>query len=187
MDTFHVADALLLVIHNIRSRAALPPFLDPAKGNTVVGEMQCYGLPYGGLGFASHIITYYTLICLWNRKRPYMPWKTMTTPWWKLNLFLSVAELIVSVGIAVFTVIRCRNRWEFILIAIWTIFLSVTLGFSTMSAGVWTRIRQEPRSDTIPLVNYGTPSSSDIDIRLPPQLYSPVPFFDPQSAAASIN
>ena len=43
---------------------ALPSFLDPIRGTTPAEEMLCYGIPYGGIGFASHIITYYTLICL---------------------------------------------------------------------------------------------------------------------------
>src|SRR5271170_7335137 len=113
MDIFHVTDALSQFDHNIRSPWSLPSFLDLEKGSTVVGEMQCYSLPYGGLGFASHIITYYTLICLWNRRRPRMPWKTLSSSSWKFNIFLGVVELIVSVGIAAFTIIRCRNRWEF--------------------------------------------------------------------------
>jgi hypothetical protein len=185
MDIFNVTHALLQVDHNIRSRDTLPSFLDPEKGNTVVGEMKCYGLPYGGLGFASHIITYYTIICLWNRKRPFMPWKTKTPSWWKFNIFLGAAELTITVALAIFTIIRCLNRWEFMLIAIWQIFVSATLGFSAISAAWWTRNQPERPLDTVPLVNYNVLPSSDIDMRLPPQSYYPAPFFDPPSAAIS--
>jgi hypothetical protein len=36
----------------------------PTKGDGIPGEIKCYGLPYGGIGFTSHVLTYYTLCML---------------------------------------------------------------------------------------------------------------------------
>jgi hypothetical protein len=58
---------------------ALPSFLELMKGLTPEGEIQCYSLQHGGLGFASRLITYYTLIYLWCSTRPLMLWKNWTT------------------------------------------------------------------------------------------------------------
>ena len=186
-DMFDSTDAIFPVAH-IRSPEALPPFLNPEKGNTFGGEMQCYGLPYGGLGFASHILTYYTLICIWNRVRPHMPWKTMTRSFWKFNFVLGALQLMISVGIAVFTIIRCRNGWEFMLLAIWKIFMSATLGFSAISAALWTRNRRPERHlDTIPLVNYAFLSTTDIDLPLPDRSYSPAKYLNPRDPSTGRN
>lgn len=46
---------------------ALPSWLTaamPTKGDGIPGEIKCYGLPYGGIGFTSHVLTYYTLCML---------------------------------------------------------------------------------------------------------------------------
>src|SRR5436190_20251555 len=71
-------------------------------------------------------------------------------------------ELILSVALAAFTIIRCRNPWEYLLLAIWMIFISVLLGFSTMSATLWTRNRPLHHLDMILL---------SIIISIPPLIY----------------
>jgi hypothetical protein len=45
------------------------PIADMTKNITALqiaarAETACYSLPYGGIGFASHIITYYTMVML---------------------------------------------------------------------------------------------------------------------------
>jgi hypothetical protein len=46
---------------------ALPSFLNVCllvpthKGQTIADNIKCYSLPYGSIGFASHLITYYTI------------------------------------------------------------------------------------------------------------------------------
>jgi len=38
---------------------------------------------------------------------------------------------------AIFTVIRCRNRWQFVLIAVWKICLSSTLSLTAFTNAVF--------------------------------------------------
>src|SRR5436190_17160524 len=78
------------------ANASLPSFLNPAKGETPAEEMLCYGIPFGGIGFASHILTYYTLACLWNGRRPLMPWKKLE--YGRFNFLLGIFTLVGTVG-----------------------------------------------------------------------------------------
>jgi hypothetical protein len=119
---------------------AAESFLDPAKGDTPKAEIQCYGLPYGGLGFASHIITYFTVVCLWLRRDPLMPWKKIHHPW--RSFYLGLVSMILSVGFALFTIIRCASTWQFVTIAVWKTVLSTFLGCSTMTTALSVRPRR---------------------------------------------
>jgi hypothetical protein len=123
---------ILLLLSHCESVEGLPSFLDPVKGNTSAQEVQCYSIPYGGIGFASHILTYYTLACLWYGRKPLCPTRSLKHA--LLDSFWAVLTLILAVGLAAFTIIRCRNRYEFMLIAIWKIFMTTLLVCTTISA-----------------------------------------------------
>ena len=104
----------------------------PYPHGTLVQEIQCYSLPYGGIGFASHVITYYTIAMLALQRHPYAPW--IHNKHSRLDLLLSIVGLIVSIIISSLTMIRCRSRWQFIAIAAWKLDLSVTFGFLSLHA-----------------------------------------------------
>jgi hypothetical protein len=126
-----------LAFHCRQVEAALPSFLEPIKGQTLPKEIQCYSIPYGGIGFASHILTYYTLACLWVGSRPLWPWDRLEHTWW--DCILGTASFLFSNAFAAFTLYRCQNRWEFILIAVWKISLSTTLALTTITASILSR------------------------------------------------
>ena len=128
---------LLLAFNHEYGAEALPSFLEPEKGWTAEGQIKCYSLPYGALGFVSHILTYYTIVCMWYRRKPYMPWKSMRHPWF--DTIIGIISLTWTVAITVFTIFRCRNGWQYMLIAVWKLFMSITLGISTISAALSTR------------------------------------------------
>jgi hypothetical protein len=142
-------------------------FLDPVKGDTPQAQIQCYGLPYGGLGFASHIITYFTVVCLWLRRDPLLPWKKICHPW--RSFYMGLVSLILSVGFAVFTIVRCASTWQFVTIAVWKVALSTFLGCSTMSTALSVRplpgrgaFRPVNQSETRP----GYDAADDINLLL---------------------
>jgi len=101
-------------------------FFQPKKGNTLTEEMECYSLPYGGLGFASHILTYYTVIVLATGRSPLRPWKKLANS--RFDLLLSSIGLIGGFAVAVFTLVRCRNHWQLLVIGIWKLSMSVFNG-----------------------------------------------------------
>jgi len=144
----------LSVVFQTTHVVALPSFLDPQRGSTPQEEMQCYNLPYGALGFISHLITYYTLVCLWRRVRPMWPTKKMNS--WKWDVFVGIWAFIIPVMIAIFTIVRCRNRWEFLTLGIWKMFMSAMLGCSTIAAALSTR----PIDGVIPTTTSDGPQTS---------------------------
>jgi hypothetical protein len=106
----------------------------PNTNSSLVDEIQCYSLPYGGIGFASHIITYYTIAMLALSRHPYAPW--IRNKHSKLDIILAVIGLIITILISTLTMIRCRSRWQFIAIAAWKLDISVVLGCLSVHAAV---------------------------------------------------
>jgi hypothetical protein len=88
--------------------------------------VECYGLPYGGIGFLSHILTYYTIICVGAGQRPLAPWLRLRHS--HFDIFLAIISLIGTVVITIYTGVRCRGEWQIVLLAISKLALSLTLG-----------------------------------------------------------
>jgi hypothetical protein len=97
----------------------------PYHTSNLKEELQCFALPYGGIGFASHILTYYTIIMLAYHRSPVF-FKLNT--FWRFDIALATFSLISTIIITTLTTIRCRNRWEFICLTVWKLDLSLTLG-----------------------------------------------------------
>jgi len=110
---------------------------NPYPNGTLAQELQCYGLPYGGIGFASHLLTYYTIIMLSYQRSPWRPWKKNHHKW--IDMTLSLFGLVASIILTVFTIIRCRNRWQFVVMATWKLILSVTFGILSFHAAMMVR------------------------------------------------
>jgi hypothetical protein len=108
----------------------------PHKGQSLRDELKCYSLPYGGIGFGSHILTYYTVIMLAAGRSP---WRFKRNKHWRFDAFLSLVGLIWTVGATIFTMIRCRQRWEFVVMAFWKMMMSLTLSAIATHAAVIVR------------------------------------------------
>jgi hypothetical protein len=104
----------------------------PEKGATLDDEIKCYSLPYGGIGFLSHVLTYWTILVLGFGRKPYWPWRRLSSG--KFDLCLSILQLTITVAIASFTIARCRSRWQFILLAVWKLVMSMVVGAWGVSA-----------------------------------------------------
>lgn len=107
-------------------------FGEPEPGTTLAGEIKCYSLPYGGLGFASHILAYYTIIVLALGYRPLRPWQKLTHS--TSGMIFGLTSLLGGMGFAAYTTVRCRNRVELLLIAVWKMGMSAwngIVGFHT--------------------------------------------------------
>jgi hypothetical protein len=108
---------------------ALPGWLSsaiPTKGSDLADEIKCYSLPYGAIGFASHVLTYWTLGWLFALRSPWWPWRKLKHG--VFDLMLAVLQILITITVSVFTIVRCRQRWEFICIAVWKAFMSLTVG-----------------------------------------------------------
>ncbi len=106
----------------------------PYTHGTIKEELQCYGLPYGGIGFASHILTYYTIIMLSYQRAPWWPWKKNNHK--HVDAILAFIGMIATIILSILTILRCRNRWQFIAMASWKMVLSITLGCLSFHAAL---------------------------------------------------
>ena len=100
---------------------------------TLQQELRCYALPYGAWGFGNHILTYYTVACLAYGLRPFAPWSRISEKKW--DIALGALGLAFTVTVAVLTIVRCRNSWQFMLLAVWKLMLSITAAAITIHAG----------------------------------------------------
>jgi hypothetical protein len=111
--------------------------LQPAPGDSTEGEIQCYTLPFGILGFISHVLTYWSVACLYFGKRPLKPWgEHSALKAGKWDVFLGILSLFGSVVPAAFTISACRNRWQFILLGVWKMLLSVTANAAALHQAI---------------------------------------------------
>jgi len=119
--TGSITDALNKTIHN---------FI-PKQGNgTLVDEISCYTLPYGYIGVLGHILTYWTVASLIVGRKPWLFCLELRCH--VLNLILEAITFLPTVPIAVYTIYRCRGRWQYILLAVW----KTTLTLSSLAIGV---------------------------------------------------
>ncbi|KAK3332665.1 hypothetical protein B0T19DRAFT_353397 [Cercophora scortea] len=115
-----------------------PPY---HNGGTIKEQIQCYALPYGAIGFASHVLTYLTVFCLSTGRNPLMPWAHLAHR--RFNLIIATIGFLVSFPLTVLTMVRCRNSWSFILVAVWKLVLSVTLTSMTIHAARMIPLREQ--------------------------------------------
>jgi len=131
----------------------LGPLL-PVKGVSLRDEIICYSLPYGGIGFLSHLLTYWAIFVLGHGRKPYAPWSKLSAG--KIDLCLSLVQIVISVLIASFTISRCRDRWQFVLIAVWKLVLSVEVGIWGISASLKAMEHNKQKEGYVPVHLYNT-------------------------------
>ncbi|CZR53694.1 uncharacterized protein PAC_03574 [Phialocephala subalpina] len=109
------------------------PPADPAALHAeALLQASCYSLPYGAVGFSSHLITYYTMICLICGRRPLWPWRRLRYP-----LYSAIPGIISLIGTTVVTSIsinRCSSEKPFRLIGAWMMMTSIAVSLTTISA-----------------------------------------------------
>ena len=111
-------------------------------------EIKCYGLPYGGIGFLSHILTYYSIICIGVGVRPLLP--RMHLRHSIFDLVVAICSLLGSSINAIVVMARCRREWQFLLLALWKLGLSCTLGCMCIHRALLVRHADEIKNSKRP-------------------------------------
>lgn len=118
-------------------------------------ETHCYALPYGGTGFATHILTFYTIIILWYVRRPLVPWRTLgefEDGKASLRTFRPQAgfvKILFTKIPAIVTMTKCRHAWYET--ASSSLFLSASLNLIAYSdiqgvrSNCWNEVHLGPR------------------------------------------
>jgi hypothetical protein len=100
-------------------------------------ELKCYGLPYGALGFVSHLLTLYSSLCLIHRRKAYFPLSKIKPGNHTLfDVVVSFITFVVTVTLTSVTMARCKNSWQYILLAVQSLFLSVALSAISLSSSL---------------------------------------------------
>lgn len=99
-----------------------------------------------------------------------MPWRKLSSP--RMDMFLGVVGLLVGTLITALTIYRCRQRWQFLLIAVWKATLSVSLGALGVSAARETK-RIEELKERLKPTEQLLPKEDDDDLDLKPR-YRPI-------------
>jgi hypothetical protein len=100
--------------------------LAPNRGTNLPTEIACYSLPYGGLGFASHVLTYYTILILGLGRKPLWPVKHVK--YGIFGLTLAGVGLLAGFILSTITMVRCRNHWQLLALATWKFSMSLFNG-----------------------------------------------------------
>lgn len=150
---------LLIYVHGAVVYAAPTPMsasesvheqLFPRPGGTPQQEIECYGLPYGGLGFFSHILTYYTAAMHIAGRRPLLPWTELTAK--PTAIITCLFSVILSVMLSAFMMSSCRNDWQFTVIAFW----KLTLSFSLNAVAFINALNSKEKVRDVPVSMFGT-------------------------------
>lgn len=108
----------------------------------IAEQIQCYNLPYGGIGFLSHVLTYYAIACVGLGLRPLTPW--LLTTRWTFDIVISLISLTTSNTMAIITMYNCRHEWQFLLLGVWNAIVSCTLGAMCIHRCKIIRAESEP-------------------------------------------
>jgi hypothetical protein len=78
---------------------------------TLEGQLQCYAIPYGGMGFVSHLLLAYTYLCVATPSRaPLWPWRTsLNRPY---SIALWVTTLFGQFGLNLYHIVLCHFGWQ---------------------------------------------------------------------------
>jgi hypothetical protein len=132
---FFAAVLFQLVTQTHALPAPLPPWLAdmiPHRGANITSEIKCYSLPYGGIGFLSHCLTYWAFVWLGQGRRPYFPFIRLSAG--TFDLWLCGLQIITTIIVSAFTMSRCRSRWQFVVIAVWKMVMSLVVGMWSLTA-----------------------------------------------------
>jgi len=102
----------------------------PLENDFPIEALHCYNLPFGALGFVSHVLTYYTIVCLWYDRSPLWPFHKITSR--ALDCVLSFLGLVVCIVTSAITINNCKSTWQLLLIAVWKLSMSVLNGLTGM-------------------------------------------------------
>ncbi|KAF8892898.1 hypothetical protein BD779DRAFT_1436605, partial [Infundibulicybe gibba] len=100
----------------------------------IAEEITCYSLPYGALGFVSHVLTYYTIGCLWAGRSPL--WPRRKVKYTRVDLAIGIVGLCISTGLAIHTLVKCRDTWQLLVIAVWKLSMSLLNGITAVQVAI---------------------------------------------------
>lgn len=100
-----------------------PRFLPVTNSTTLESHVQIYAIPYGVLGFLSHLLTFYVILCHLFGRRPLLPWQRLQKETW--NIVLVSLSSLATVILSAVTLARTRGSQPLMILAGMQIVLGV--------------------------------------------------------------
>lgn len=115
------------------------PILFPSSGalpqeTTLEREIKSYSLPYGAVGFASHLIAFYIIVVLSKSRSP-LTWRKSTGK--VFGQIISAISITGSLSAGLMAISRCDSLDSFQAVGLMEIAFSVTLGCFSYHAASW--------------------------------------------------
>ncbi|KAF8856303.1 hypothetical protein BDZ45DRAFT_791458 [Acephala macrosclerotiorum] len=109
-----------------------PPADPEALHAEALLQASCYSLPYGAVGFSSHLITYYTMLALVCGRRPLWPWRRLRYP--RYSAIPGIISLIGTTAVTSISINECSSEKPFRLIGAWMMMTSIAVSLMSISA-----------------------------------------------------
>jgi len=88
-------------------------------------RIKCYAIPYGAVGFISHVFLYITVTALAFGRSPFMFWRTVAHKHIKNTLLIT--SLLVTLVLTTMSIARCHATLPLLLIATGKLIMAITL------------------------------------------------------------
>jgi len=95
-------------------------------------QATCYSLPYGAMGFGSHLITHYTMIVLILGRTPLYPWRPLQYP--RVSAIPGIISLIGTTVVSCISISRCSAEEPFRLMGAWMLMTSIAVSLTSIAA-----------------------------------------------------
>jgi hypothetical protein len=103
--------------------------------------ITCYSLPYGGIGFGSHVITCYTMAMLYFGRKPLMPWRRVRHKNW--TVCLSIASILSTSFLTCLSIYKCLlQQWQFMVLGIWMLTTNLTISVLIMVSPMFSMLKK---------------------------------------------
>ena len=93
-------------------------------------RVQCYAIPYGAVGFVSHIVLYFSIVALALGRSPVMFWRQLAHKHVKNTLL--IVSLLMTLVLTALSIARCHDTLALLLMAVGRLVVSQTLYYTAI-------------------------------------------------------
>jgi len=105
----------------------------PHQATDLKDDLKCYTLPFGAIGFASHLLTYYTVLMLGLGRSPWLL-RPLSHGLW--DVAFAAVGMLWTLLITVLAMVRRRGQWQFAQLTFWKLAMGLTLSVTAMHTSI---------------------------------------------------
>jgi hypothetical protein len=117
-------------------------------------QLECYSIPYGGIGFASHFMAYYVAVMLCYKRSP---WAFRRTRYQAYGQIISTVSIIAIIATGTANIAWCNFDNSVRAVAIWEMLVSLFVGMVSYHAA---KEIKQPTAET-DIESKGGPTQSE--------------------------